>query len=99
VNLPATFSRIAVLAKAGIGYHGVASLIPPSDLPTLLLVRKQFPSSTDKGMHENSHYAITCPLQKDKRLHSNNQSKYPTLSVVGEGDVTIFIKGMYENSH
>ncbi len=29
---------IVVGAKAGIGYHGVASLIPPSDLPTLSVV-------------------------------------------------------------
>ncbi len=27
-------------AKVGIGYHGVASLIPPSDLPTLSVVGK-----------------------------------------------------------
>ncbi len=30
--------NIAVRAKVGIGYHGVASLIPPSDLPTLSVV-------------------------------------------------------------
>jgi hypothetical protein len=29
---------IAVCAKAGIGYHEVVSLIPPSDLPTLSVV-------------------------------------------------------------
>ncbi len=31
---------IAVRAKAGIGYHGVARSITPSDLPTLSVVGK-----------------------------------------------------------
>jgi hypothetical protein len=31
---------IVVRAKVGISYHGVASLIPPSDLPTLSVVGK-----------------------------------------------------------
>ncbi len=32
------WEAIVVHAKAGIGYHGVASSIPPSDLPTLSVV-------------------------------------------------------------
>ncbi len=32
------WGAIAVRAKAGIGYHGVVSSIPPSDLPTLSVV-------------------------------------------------------------
>ncbi len=35
-----SWEAIAMRAKAGIGYHGVASLIPPSDLPTLSVVGK-----------------------------------------------------------
>ncbi len=32
------WEAIVIRAKAGIGYHGVASLIPPFDLPTLSVV-------------------------------------------------------------
>ncbi len=55
-------------AKAGIGYHGVASLIPPSDLPTLSVMGKDGVtiSTKDKGMYEKQPLGYTCPLQRRK---------------------------------
>jgi hypothetical protein len=52
------WEAIVVRTKAGIGYHGVIRLIPPSDLSTFSAVGKgevTVPSRTNEGMYENCY--------------------------------------------
>ncbi len=68
---------IVVHAKVGIGYHGVASSIPPSDLPTLSEVYKGKDNNfhqalTRDCMYENSHEAIHV-LSRRRKVVLNQQ--------------------------
>jgi hypothetical protein len=54
-----------VHAKADIGYHGIASLIPPSHLPTLSVVGEGEVTISIKHVWKQP-LGYTCPLQKEK---------------------------------